>query len=270
MLKRIRTHELLTPLLTYMANKAGTKIDDVILGNVVGPGGNIARLSVLEAGLPLHVPGLTLDRQCSAGLEAIRMACYLVQGGAGKSYIAGGVESTSSSPFLERARFSPEKIGDPDMGVAAENVALMYGITREMQDDYTLLSYERSIEAYQNGLYNQEILPIGSFLHDEELGKKRHFEKLVKRAQPVFLKNKGTVTAANSCGIHDGASIVLVMEESEALKRDFQPVLRFVDSEVSGVDPNYPAIAPVPSIKNLLLKNHLEVGDIGLIETTSP
>jgi acetyl-CoA C-acetyltransferase len=241
------------------------KIDDIILGNIVGPGGNVARVAALEAGLPLSVTGITLDRQCSAGLEAIRMACYLVQGGAGRCYIAGGVESSSTSPLPSRARFSPEKIGDPDMGVAAEYVAEKYTISKKMQDEYALLSYKRSWKAYDKGYFNQEIIQIGDFHQDEELSRKRKMEVLLNRAKPIFKKN-GTVTAANSCGIHDGASAVLIMEENMALNNEFQPILRFFDSEVTGVHPNYPGAAPIPAIQDLLKRNHLTIADIDLIE----
>jgi acetyl-CoA C-acetyltransferase len=264
-LRGIQPHELAVPLLQHLANGLEEKIDDIILGNVVGPGGNVARFAALEAGLPLSVTGLTLDRQCSAGLEAIRMACYYIQGGAGRCYIAGGVESTSTSPFPSRARFSPEKIGDPDMGVAAEYVAKKYAVSKEMQDEYALLSYKRSWEAYEKGYFTQEIIPIGDYHQDEELFRKRKLEVLLKRAKPIFKKN-GTVTAANSCGIHDGASAVLVMEENIALNNGFRPILRFLDSEISGVHPNYPGAAPIPAIQALLKRNRLTIADINLIE----
>ncbi|WP_110928786.1 acetyl-CoA C-acyltransferase [Bacillus massiliglaciei] len=264
-LSGIQPHELAVPLLQYLVNGLEEKIDDIILGNVVGPGGNIARFAALEAGLPHSVTGLTIDRQCSAGLEAIRMACYYIQAGAGRCYIAGGVESTSTSPFPSRARFSPEKIGDPDMGVAAEYVAEKYSISKEMQDEYALLSYKRSWEAYEKGYFTQEIIPIGDYHLDEELFKKRKLEVLLKRAKPIFKKN-GTVTAANSCGIHDGASAVLVMEESIALNNGFRPILRFLDSEISGVHPNYPGASPIPAIQAILNRNRLTIADINLIE----
>lgn len=266
MLQSFRPHELSAPLLQYLASMTENKIDDVIMGNVVGPGGNVARLSALEASLPQSVPGLTLDRQCSAGLEAIRMACYFIQGGAGKCYIAGGVESTSTSPYQERAQFSPDSLGDPDMGVAAEFIARKYGITKEMQDEYTLLSYKRSMEAYRRGVYEQEILAVSSFNKDEEILKERNMEKLVKRARPTFIKEDGTVTAANSCGIHDGACAVLVMEENMANDHGLKPVLRFIDSQVCGVNPCYPGIAPVPAIHQLVERNQLTIEDIDLIE----
>ena len=265
MLKDYEPHEIAAPLLNYLAAGIEEKIDDVILGNVVGPGGNVARLSALEAGLPLSVSGLTLDRQCSAGLEAIRLACYSIQGGAGTCYIAGGTESASTSPFSKRARFSPDKIGDPDMGAAAENVAEMYSISRESQDTYAQLSYERSWKAFENGLLTEEMIPIGSHLHDEEFFRKRKMETLLKRAKPIFKKD-GTVTAANSCGIHDGASAVLVMEEETAIKNGYRPILRFADSSVAGVHPNYPGSAPVPAIQVILERNYLTIDDIDLIE----
>ncbi|KON88218.1 acetyl-CoA acetyltransferase [Sporosarcina globispora] len=264
-LRDCQPHELAAPLLNYLACGLEEKINDVILGNVVGPGGNVARLSVLEAGLPLSVPGLTLDRQCSAGLEAIRMACYYIQGGAGTCYIAGGTESASTSPFSKRARFSPDKIGDPDMGAAAEYVAEKCAISRETQDTYAQLSYERSWKAFEKGSLAEELIPIGIHLHDEEFFRRRKMETLLKRAKPIFKKD-GTVTAANSCGIHDGASAVLVMEEETAIQNGYRPILRFADSEVSGVHPHYPGFAPVPAIQAILERNYLTIDDIDLIE----
>lgn len=265
MLKTNQPHELAAPLLKHLAQGIEEKINDVILGNVVGPGGNIGRLSALEAELPLSVPGLTLDRQCSAGLEAIRMACYYIQGGAGTCYITGGTESTSTSPYPSRARFSPDKIGDPDMGLAAEYVAEIYGVSRESQDEYARLSYERSWNAYEQGLLEKEIITIENNRLDEEFFKRRKMEDLLKRAKPIF-KQEGTVTAANSCGIHDGASAVLVMEEEAARKHGLKPILRFADSEVAGVHPHYPGFAPVPAIQAILERNYLTIEDIDLIE----
>ena len=265
MLQAFLPHELAAPLLWHLAKDLKVKINDVILGNVVGPGGNVARLAALEAGLPLSVPGFTLDRQCSAGLETIRLACYLIQGGAGNCYLAGGVESTSTSPYPTRARFSPERIGDPDMGVAAEHVADKYRISKDKQDEYAQLSYQRSWATFRDKSIQQEILPFGDFTQDEEFFKERNIAALLKRAKPLF-KEKGTVTAANSCGIHDGAAAVLVMEENTARKLGLQPVLRFVDSEVLGVHPNYPGISPVSAIQTLLDRNQLTIADLDLIE----
>ncbi|MBB6447217.1 acetyl-CoA C-acyltransferase [Bacillus benzoevorans] len=264
-LRHLPAEKLAAPILTALSSGVEERVDDVILGNVVGPGGNIARLSVLEAGLPFSVPGVTLDRQCSAGLEAIRMACLFIRAGAGSCYAAGGVESVSTSPFPERARFSPDSIGDPDMGVAAEYVAEKFAITRNMQDEYALLSWQRGRDAFLTGLYEDEILPLAGLSQDEVWQRERNMEKLVQRAGSAFVKN-GTVTAANSCGIHDGASAVLVMEEGLAQELGYKPVLRFVDSQVSGVHSYYPAYAPVPAIGELLQRNGLTIEDVDLFE----
>jgi acetyl-CoA C-acetyltransferase len=242
------------------------EVDEVILGNAVGPGGNIARLSGLESGLPVTVPGMTIDQQCGSGLEAIRLACYLIQGGAGKIYIAGGVESTSLSPFNQRARFSPEWIGDPDMGAAAENVAEKFGITRFSQDEFALLSYKRAVESVKKGYFSKEIVPIPNLpLYDEGINLKTNYERMLQRLSPCFKEN-GTVTLGNCCGINDGAAAVLVMSEEKAKELGYQPILRFVDSVVTGVDPNYPGAGPIPAFSKLLSRNSLLMSDIDLIE----
>ena len=152
------------------------------------------------------------------------------------------------------------------MGVAAEYVAQKYAISKDMQDKYAQLSYQRSWNAYRKRLFEQEILPIGDFYRDEEFSRERNIEALLKRAKPIFIKENGTVTAANSCGIHDGASAVLVMEENTAEVLGFRPVLRFADSAVSGVHPNFPGIAPVSAIQTILERNQLAIEDIDLIE----
>lgn len=263
--KNLEVQHLLSPLLKDLSAGIEEHLNDVIIGNIVGPGGNIARLSSLQAGLPLQLPGLTIDRQCSAGLEAIRLACFLVKAGAGDCYIAGGVESVSTSPFEKRARFSPDEIGDPDMGVAAENVAKKFQITREEQDAYASLSFERTWEAFEKGMYKPEILPIEGHIIDEGLLRKRDMTRILSRATPIFVQN-GTVTAANSCSMNDGACAVVVMNEDKARSLSLQPILRFVDSEVIGVHPFYPGIAPVFAIRKLLEKGKLDIGDIDLFE----
>lgn len=254
--------ELAAPVISRLAGKLDVPIDDIILGNVVGPGGNVARYAALEAGLPLSVPGLTIDRQCSAGLDAIRLASALIKAEAGSCYIAGGTESASTSPFSERARFAPEAIGDPDMGLAAEHVARKFNISREEQDAYALLSHQRSWDSEVQGIFKQEIIEG----RDEVFSKKREMEKLLKRARPLFDRENGTVTAANSCAINDGAAGVLIMEASLARRYGFTPVLRVVDSTVSGVHPHFPGAAPIPAIETLLLRNGLTVADIDLFE----
>ncbi|MFJ8530050.1 acetyl-CoA C-acyltransferase [Bacillus sp. NPDC094106] len=264
-LKGYEVQQLAAPLLAHLSKGIEHEIDDVILGNVVGPGGNVARLSALEAGLPYKVPGITIDRQCGAGLEAIRMACHLVQGNAGNCYIAGGVESTSTSPFEKRARFSPDFIGDPDMGIAAEHVAEHYKITRDMQDEYACFSYKRTLAALEKGYLQAEMIPISSIIEDETIKHGMNYERMIKRTRPAFLQG-GTVTAGNSCGVNDGACAVLIIEENKARKLGYKPILRFVHSAVIGVNPNLPGSGPIFAVQKLLQDQNLSINDVDYIE----
>lgn len=256
------------------------EIDDVILGNVVGPGGNLARLSALTAGLPVEIPGMTIDRQCGSGLEAIITACRFVQAGAGNIYIAGGVESTSLAPWkiekpaslysaaapriYTRARFSPDWIGDPEMGIAAENVARVYHVSREEQDEYALRSHQKAVKAQENQLFAEEIVPINNKSQDE-CPRPGLTLSLLRALKPVFQED-GMVTAGNACPINDGAAIVLVMSLEKCLELNLEPVMEFIDSAVAGVDPNLLGIGPVPAVKRLLHRTGIGLQDIDLVE----
>ncbi|MBJ8031243.1 acetyl-CoA C-acyltransferase [Bacillus cereus group sp. N21] len=265
-LKGYEVQQLAAPLLAHLSKGIEHEIDDVILENVVGPGGNVARLSALEAGLPFAVPGVTIDRQCGAGLEAIRMACHFIQGEAGKYYIAGGVESTSTSPFEKRARFSPDFIGDPDMGIAAEHVAEHYKITRDRQDEYACFSYKRTLEALEKGYLQEEMIPLSSnIVEDETIKYGMNYERIIKRTRPAFLQG-GTVTAGNSCGVNDGACAVLVMEEKKDRELGYKPILRFVHSAVIGMNPHLPGSGPIFVVQKLLQDQKLSVDDVDYIE----
>ncbi|MDR4995770.1 acetyl-CoA C-acyltransferase [Bacillus altitudinis] len=261
MLKNYRPEQLAAPLIQYLSKEVTP--EDIILGNVVGGGGNMARLSSLEAGLPLGVPGMTVDRQCASGLEAIRTACVMVQSGEGSTYIAGGTESISRSPMKQRARFSPEWIGDPAMGEAAELTASRFSVTRK---DYAQLSWERSIDAIKRGTYSEEIISIDGLSIDEAAAKIRPMAKLIQRAKPVFSPGKGSVTAANSCKEADGAAAVVVMERALAEANGFQPMLRYAGSAVTAMHPNFPAAAPIDAIKKLLNQEKIKAEDVALFE----
>ncbi|WP_078551831.1 thiolase family protein [Bacillus alkalicellulosilyticus] len=281
MFKHIPPEQLLTPLFKSILLETKinpSTIDEVIIGNAVGPGGNLARLALLQAGLPQSVPGVTVDRQCGSGLEAIITAARFIQAGAGHIYLAGGVESTSLAPWklekpsslynqpklFTRARFSPEAIGDPDMGVAAENVATTYGITRKAQDEYALSSHKKAVRALELGYFAKEIVPVEEMTVDECIRKNTSIEKLAK-LPPVF-KEEGTVTAGNACPINDGASLVLLLSNEKALELGLQPIMRFVDATSAGVDPNHLGIGPVPAVTKLLKRQQLNVSDIDIVE----
>ncbi|MFD1736435.1 thiolase family protein [Bacillus salitolerans] len=256
------------------------EIDEVIVGNTIGPGGNLARLSLLTAGFPYEVPGVTIDRQCGSGLEAINIAARHIQAGAGDIYLAGGVESTSLAPwkvekpssiysshlpsFYSRAKFSPGTIGDPDMGVAAENVARVYKITRDDQDLYALNSHQKAVYAQRNGLFKDEIVSINGIGEDECPRLHTSLEAL-GALKPAFVEN-GTVTAGNACPINDGAAMVLLMSEDKCKELGITPLAQYMDSTSAGVDPNLLGIGPVPAVKKLLNRNSLSIHEIDLVE----
>src|SRR5699024_4467787 len=253
-------------------------IDEVILGNVVGPGGNMARLTALSAGLPADVPGVTVDRQCGSGLEAIQMACRHVQAGAGEIYIAGGIESSSLAPWklakpaslyqpptlFTRARFSPDTIGDPEMGEAAENVAKAYQISREEQDLFAYHSHQKAIAAQEENRFTEEITVVQGKDQDECPRSRLTMKRLAKL--PALFKENGTVTAGNACPVNDGAAAVLVMSEKKCQELGLKPILKFIDATSAGVDPNLLGVGPIPAVHKLLNRTNLSMKDIDVIE----
>ncbi len=284
-LRRFRVEELAAPVFQALLADAKLKpeqIDDVIMGNAAGPGGNPARLSALQAGFPVSIPGVTVDRQCGSGLEAINMAARLIEAGAGDIYIAGGVESTSTAPLrydtgdgseapkpFTRARFSPDFVGDPDMGSAAENVAREYKISRARQDSFALHSHQKAISAAAEKRFAAELVPIregGNIVldHDECPRADTTLEKL-KSLQPVF-DPQGTVTAGNACPINDGAAAVLIMSQDKVDELGIDEGMSVIDSTVAGVDPNLLGIGPVPAVQKLLKRQGFSMADIDLVE----
>lgn len=261
--------DLLVPLIRRLVEEAGIApdaIDDVIVGNAAASSGNIARLAGLSAGLPHAVPGLTVDRQCGSGLEAIILACRLVEAGAGEIYLAGGVESVSTAPwrvepprragalprFFARARFSPAAIGDPEMGIAAENVAERCGIGRARQDAFALRSHQRAIRARENGRFAREIVPLATpdgIVDADECPRSDTSLDRLARLKPAF-KPDGSVTAGNCCPLNDGAAMVLVTSAARARTLGARR-LDFVDAAAAGVDPNILGLGPVPSTRKL-------------------
>ncbi|WP_046181369.1 acetyl-CoA C-acyltransferase [Domibacillus tundrae] len=250
--------ELAAPVITSLTKSVNVPPDEVILGNVTGPGGNIARLSSLLAGLPQTVPGLTVDRQCSSGLEAIRLGAAIIQSDGAQFIIAGGCESSSTSPRPEKAVFSPASIGDPEMGIAAEWLAEREHISRKEQDDYAILSYKRYEESIKKKRFSEEIVPVGGYKQDEAAMKKRPVEKIAPRAKAAF-KSGGTVTALNASAFNDAACAVSMTSVRA-------PGLKVIASAVAGADPNFPAATPVPAIEKLLQKTGLTVLDIDVWE----
>jgi acetyl-CoA C-acetyltransferase len=257
--------ELAAPVFRAVLDDAGLyTVDDVLLGNVFGPGGNPARVAALRAGLGDAVPGVTVDRQCASGLAAITLAAALVRAGEGEAYLAGGVESASTAPHrawrtdpptpYTRAPFAPPEIGDPEMGAAADVVAAEAGISRERQDRFALRSHDRALAAQLAGRFAGELVPVGGVdgadRVDRDERPRRFTAERLARFRPAFTPD-GTATAANSCGVNDGAAAVLVVSERVRRERGL-PGLRLTASATAAVDPNRLGLGAVPAMRKVL------------------
>lgn len=276
------------------ANVEPSMIDDVIFGcsNQAGEDNrNVARMAALLAGLPYTVPGVTVNRLCGSGLEAVNMAARSIMTGEAKIIVAGGVESMSRAPLVA---LKPEK-GFPrggmklvdttlgwrfvnprlaskyppyEMGETAENLAERYKISREKQDEFSLASHKKAIEATDSGRFKDEIVPVqtSSELVTQDEGPRRDtsIEKL--SSLPAVFRQGGTVTAGNSSQISDGAS-ALVLASMEAIDYlGLKPMARYIASSTVGVDPSYMGIGPVPATRKLLQTTGMSIEDFGVIE----
>lgn len=273
----LTTTDLAAPVLGAVVSELRTagvdaEVDDVVLGNCLGPGGDPARVAALRAGLGVHVPGVTVDRQCGSGLDAVMQAALRVRSGADELILAGGVESASTAPWrfwppspgaepvrYTRAPFAPAGFPDPDMGVAADEVARARGIGRERQDAYAARSH--ALAAATD--FSAEIVPIGGVQRDERI-RAGMTEARLARLRPSF-GPEGTATAGNSCGISDGAAALAVTTESVAAGL---PMLRVVGSAVAGCDPALPGLGPVPAIRKVLHRTGHTAADLGVVEIT--
>ncbi|MEC9489913.1 MAG: thiolase family protein [Halanaerobiales bacterium] len=285
MLPEDLTAEILNALLEKYKLEAAD-IDQVMLGNAVGPGGNIARLSLLKAGWPLSIPATTIDFQCGSALSSINMAAALIKSGQSEIIVAGGLESTSleikkklnkndprfqeKSDFLERAFFSPAEIGDSDMGIGAENVAELYdNISREEMDRWAIKSHQKALRAQQTGLLDDIIFPVKNSrneLIDQDEGIRKNISyRLLKRLRPVF-KDDGKITAGNSCLTHDGAAAVILVSESFLKKYDLEADAEFIKGSAKGVDPNLSPMGPVPVVKDILAGENLNTSNLDAVE----
>jgi acetyl-CoA C-acetyltransferase len=283
-LARVDLSGLLAPVLRALVDDLGRHmseapdVDDVVIGNCRGPGGNPARVAALAAGLGIGVPAVTVDRQCGSGQEAVHQGANAVLAGMAELVLAGGAESASTAPWrlarpttstgmptpYERAPFAPSEIGDPDMGPAAETVARMCGVTRQRQDAYALRSHALALAAAQAGVFDAELVPIGTVVADER--PRRLKEATLARMRPAFAPG-GTVTAGNCCGVSDGAAAVAMVPAylQEALG---VPGLALRGWVSVGLDPNTPGLGPVPAVARLLKGLDIGLPDVGLLEMT--
>lgn len=273
----------------------GEDIDEVVWGHAKQSSDvpNLARLAALRADLSIKVPGYTVHRQCGSGLQAINNAAQQIMCGLDEIILAGGAESMSTAPYyLRKARYGYEagnaEIVDPNtesqpraqpievyghltMGLTAENLAEKYGISREEQDQFAMLSQDKAIQAIQSGTFKPEIIPYEmkkrkeTIIFDtDEHPRQTSMEKLAE-LKAVFKKG-GTVTAGNASGRNDGAGAVVVMSAEEAQRRGLKPRLRIVSHASAGVSPEIMGIGPVPSTLKALKIAGLSMKDIDLIE----
>lgn len=267
---------LSAPVLRVLADDVPEALDEVVLGNCTGPGGDPARVASLAAGLGVEVPALTVDRQCGSGLEAIAVAAQRVALGA-TFVVAGGVESASTAPLrhalhpdgrrvaYSRAPFAPPSFGDPDMGPAAEALAAAAGVSRARQDEYALRSHRFAVVAADRGGFDAELVPLAGVHRDERPRRGLRLDQLA-RFRPAF-GDGGTVTVGNSCGVNDGAAAVAVVDEATRLRLGL-PGLAIRAYASAGVDPRLPGRGPVPAVRAVLDAAGLTVADVGAFEIT--
>jgi acetyl-CoA C-acetyltransferase len=280
-LARLTAPDLAAPLVRALTDRLGrlgaapADVRDVVLGNCTGPGGDVARVAALQAGLPVSVPGLTVDRQCGSGLAAIALAAVMAPAEPGV-VLAGGVESASTAPWRSwppdadgepvryaRAPFAPADLGDPDMGPAADLLAADRGVSREDQDRYAARSHARAVATALAGGFDDELLPVGGLTRDERPREGLTVERLA-RLRPAF-RPGGTVTAGNSCGISDGAALVAVVDAATH-RRLGVPGLRVLATATAGVDPNRPGRGLVPAARLALDRAGVDLADVDVVE----
>jgi len=252
---------------------AAAEIEDVILGCATPEGEsgmNVARIAALRAGLPETVCGVTINRFCSSGLQAIAMAAERIRAGMAEVLVAGGTESMSLLPMaMMRLAPNPWLVEHRpeiyiNMGLTAENLQRRYGISREEQDAFALASHQKAMAAQESGKFDDELIPVGSFRKDEGPRADTSLEALAK-LKPAF-HAQGTVTAGNSSQTSDGAAAALVMSAGRAAALGLKPRARFVSFAVGGVAPEVMGIGPVAAIPKALRLAGLTLNDIGVIE----
>ena len=276
-------------------------VEEVYLGcaNQAGEDNrNVARMALLLAGLPVEVGGVTINRLCASGLNAVNQAARAIKASEGDVYIAGGVESMSRAPYsIPKAESGfpfgnltaydtslgwrypnpkmQEMYGTEQMGETAENIAaLKPHITREMQDAFALRSHRLSIAAIDSGKFAEEIMPVSipqkkgdpKVVDTDERPRRDSSMESLSKLRPAFRKEGGTVTAGNSSGLNDGAAALLLMSAEKAKTLGLKPMARILSSAAAGVPPGIMGLGPVPAVKKAVARAGLELSDIRLIE----
>lgn len=295
-LKDAKTVELGRIVMEESIKRSGVKpeqIDEVIFGCVLqgGQGQNVARQSMIHAGIPKETTAFTINKVCASGMRAVQLAAQIIKAGDADIILAGGMECMSSHPyFLPNARWGYrmnmykgdlidgmvydglwEIFNGYHMGITAENIVEQYGITREEQDDFGYMSQIRAAEAIASGRFKDEIVPVviktkkGEQVFDtDEHPRATTREKMATLASSF--KKDGTVTAGNASGINDGAAAMIVMSKEKADQLGVKPMAKIVSYASGGVDPSVMGLGPIPATKKALEKAGLGIDDIDLIE----
>lgn len=287
---------VLRTLLERNPQMDASQIEDVIIGcaNQAGEDNrNVARMSALIAGLPINVPGVTLNRLCASGLDAVAIAARNIATGEADLILAGGVESMSRAPFVQPKATSAysrqaeifdttigwrfvnpllkAQYGIDSMPETAENVAEQYNISREDQDLFAFNSQNKV--AQSRGILAEEIIPINIpqrksdsiIFSEDEHPRQTPLEKLAKLSTP-FKKQGGTVTAANASGVNDGACALVIASETAIKQHNLTPMAQIIGACAVGVEPRIMGIGPVPATQKLLDKHNLTIDDLDVIE----
>ena len=302
-LAAVRTDDLMASVLKSLIQKNPDlpldKIDDVIIGcaNQAGEDNrNVARMALLLAGIPINVPGETVNRLCASGMSAIVQAMRAIKADEGNLFIAGGVEGMSRAPYVlskaESAFGTDSKMFDSSfgwrfvnpameklygidaMGNTAENLAQKYNITREEQDLFALNSQLKATKAQNSGRLAEEISDIkipqrkndAIVINKDEFIKPTSTLEVLGKLRPAFIKENGTVTAGNSSGLNDGAAAVIVASDEAIKKYNLKPLAKIVCSAVLGVEPRIMGIGPVEATKLALKRANLNLNQIDIIE----
>ena len=302
-LAAVRTDDLMASVLKSLIEKNPDlpldKIDDVIIGcaNQAGEDNrNIARMALLLAGIPVNVPGETVNRLCASGMSSIVQAMRAIKSGEGDLFIAGGVEGMSRAPYVlsksESAFGTDSKMFDSSfgwrfvnpamekmygidaMGKTAENLAEMYKISREEQDEFALNSQMKATKAQESGRLAEEISDIkipqrkgdAILINKDEFIKPTSSLEILGKLRPAFLKENGSVTAGNSSGLNDGAAAVIIASEDAVKSYNLKPLAKIVCSAVVGVEPRIMGIGPVEATKLALKRANLTLDQIDVIE----
>ncbi len=301
-LATVRPDDLAATAIAGLIARTGldpSSVDDVILGctNQAGEDSrNVARMALLLAGLPVAVPGQTVNRLCGSGLQAVVSSAHAIRANEGDCFVAGGVESMTRAPWVTLKpdeafpRTVPQTVDStlgarfvnpalpPDwmiqMGETAERVAELYGITREQQDAFALESQRRTARALAANIFAGEIVPVTvtgprgakTVVDRDEHPRPETTADALAALRPAFRKEGGTVTAGSSSGINDGASAVLVMERGAAERAKLRPIARVVASAVAGVSPEVMGLGPIPATRRVLDRAKLRARDMDIVE----